>query len=108
MSALASLFCLPLFTTVACGSDEPDEGAYDTFQGCFDDHHVVEASPVNESIKICCIDHPIGVPPIGPNVVCGETSAACQAFLDANLDGPSATVTEIVTACNQYIVDRAS
>ncbi len=41
----------------ACGGG--GEEAYDTFQDCFDDHNQVEALPVDESIVICCLEHPI-------------------------------------------------
>jgi hypothetical protein len=91
-----------------CGDSHPaDADPFDTFQACFDDHHIDEMSAIQVSIKICCIDHPIGVPPIGPNVVCGETSAACQTYVDANLDNASATMADIIAACDGYIIDRA-
>ena len=103
-AVIAALFGLPL----GCGSDPPpvDQDPFDTFQDCWDDHHGGGFS-IQDAIKICCIDHPIGVPPVGPNVVCGETSAACQTYVDANLDNLSATMADIIAACDGYIIDRA-
>lgn len=88
-----------------CGDDSgTEEEPYDTFQDCFDDHHLVEAFDVNKSIKICCLDHPIG----GQNAdtVCGENAGACVAFVGGALDDASATDPEIATACDEYLVER--
>jgi len=100
------LFALPLIT-IACG-DNTDQGGddepYATFQACFDDHHKVETFSIEDAIKICCIDHPIGGQ--NKNVVCGESSADCQTFVAANLADADADATQITTACDGYIVDR--
>jgi hypothetical protein len=105
---VTSVFWLPLVHTIACGSDPPppDTDPFDTFQLCFDDHHG-GGFTVNDAIKICCIDHPIGVPPVAANVVCGESPTACQTYVNAELTDTSATMAEIITACDEYIVDRA-
>ncbi|MEO8699655.1 MAG: hypothetical protein ABI867_06405 [Kofleriaceae bacterium] len=102
---ITSLFLLPTF--VACGGDDDggDEEPFDTFQECFDDHHIEEAADVITSIKICCIDHPIGGEE--PDVVCGESAADCADFVDNELDTASATADEITTACDEYIIERA-
>jgi len=98
-------FSLPLISVACGGGSGGDEEPYDTFQDCFDDHHDVEAFTVEDSIKICCIDHPIGGQ--DANVVCGETAVDCEDFVDANLDSTSATVDEIANACTDYIIDRS-
>lgn len=102
---LLSAVVLSLFL-VACGSDDEgeDDEPFDTFQDCFDDHHLEEAFSVEDAIKICCIDHPIGDD--DANVVCGETQDDCETFLDLNLGGGDATVDEIENACADYLVDR--
>lgn len=105
--AMIVSFVAPLALAVGCGGDEADNEPFDTFQDCFDDHHKVETFSVQDSIKICCIDHPIGSPPVGPNVVCGETAMACQTYVDANLADADATATDITDACSGYITDRS-
>ncbi len=99
----ALLLCALL---VACGdgSGGADNDPFDTFQDCFDDHHKVDTFSTVDAIKICCIDHPIGG--TAANMVCGETSAACQAYVDVNLADADATTADITTACDGYIVDR--
>jgi hypothetical protein len=99
-------FLLPLtFLLAACGGDDGgDDEPFDTFQECFDDHHKVEDNDVVTSIKICCIDHPIGGQ--DANVVCGATTTACQAFVDDNIADADATLAEITSACDGYITDR--
>ena len=101
--ACALSLSFPLIVA-ACGGggDDGDAEPYDTFQLCFDDHHVTEGFDVETSIKICCIDHPIGGQ--DANVVCGEDQTACETFLGANLTGASQT--EITNACAGYLVDR--
>ena len=56
------------------------------------------------SIKICCVDHPIGGQ--DANVVCGETQADCEAFVDAEIADPDVTTADITTACEQYLIAR--
>ena len=91
---------------LACGDGGggTDDEPYDTFQDCFDDHHKVETFDVQTSIKICCIDHPIGGQ--DKNVVCGDTSAACQTFVATNLADADASAPDITMACDGYIMDR--
>ena len=111
MRLLTSCFAIAMFSVTtlgACGDDGDDGGdnePFDTLQDCFDDHHKVETFSVEDAIKICCIDHPIGAQ--AANVVCGETATACADFVDANLADADATDTEIMTACDGYIVDRS-
>jgi hypothetical protein len=100
-SIIASFF---VFATSACDSHDEGEEAFDTFDDCYVDHHDVEAFDVIDSIKICCLDHPIGG--TDPNIVCGETQADCEDFVDAEVLDPDATVDEIATACEEYLVDR--
>ena len=91
---------------LSCGGGDggTDNDPFDTYQDCFDDHHKVESFDVQTAIKICCIDHPIGGQDM--NVVCGETSAACQTFVAANLADADATPDDITLACDGYIMDR--
>jgi hypothetical protein len=105
--AIIASFLTPLALAVGCGDDGgEDHDPFDTFQACFDDHHKVETFSVQDSIKICCIDHPIGNPPVGPNVVCGETATACQTYVTANLASVDAPTADITAACAGYITDR--
>lgn len=94
------------FALAACGGDDGDSAPYPTFQECFDDHNKVEGFDTQTAIKICCISHPIGTPPVGPNVVCGEDQTACEAFVDDNLAEVDATGQDITDACAGYLVDR--
>jgi hypothetical protein len=101
--ALASLFLAPT-VFAACGDDGgTDEEPFDTFSDCFIDHHEEESFSVVDSIKICCIDHPIGG--LDANVACGETAAACDDFVGTELD-PAASDAEVTQACDEYIVER--
>jgi hypothetical protein len=91
----------------ACGSEDEgdeDDEPFDTFQDCFDDHNKVEAFSVEDAIKICCIDHPIGDE--DANVVCGESELECEDFVDLELAEADASLDEIEDACAGYIVDR--
>lgn len=88
------------------GDDGPDDEPFNTFQACFDEHHGAdEGFDVHDAIEVCCIDHPIGGE--DKNVVCGETAADCEAFVDANLDGSDVTEDDITSACEDYVVDRS-
>ena len=103
--ALIVPFALPLLQ-IGCSTNKPsDVVPFDTFQACWDDHHVNEGFTVQRAIEICCIDHPIGR--TAQNKVCGETDAACQTYVTANLSPGSATAAEVMTACGDYILDRA-
>jgi len=85
-----------------CGHDHsPGAKPYDTLQQCFDDHHNHESLPTDQSIVICCLDHPIG----GVWVPCGETLAACEAFVGTNLNdtiGPA----DLTAGCTDYIAQK--
>jgi hypothetical protein len=86
----------------ACGGDDGEGEAFPTFQECFDDHHVAESLSVNNSIVVCCLDHPIG----GASMVCGADAAACKAYLGTNLSTTSATTTEVDAACADYVTQK--
>lgn len=86
----------------ACGDDGGDSESFDTFQDCFDDHHVEESLPTKEAIVICCLDHPIA----GVTEVCGATAATCETYLGTNLDTASATSTEVTEACTDYEMQK--
>ena len=101
---LRTCLVLSLLATACGGDDGTDADPFDTLQMCFDEHHVTESLPTTQAIVVCCIDHPIGGQ--DANVVCGETAAACETFLDTALDTASASQTEITNACADYIIDR--
>jgi len=104
MRLVLSLIPVLLLACGDGGGGGEDNDPFDTFQDCFDDHHKVESFDVQTAIKICCIDHPIGGQDM--NVVCGDTSAACQTFVAANLADADATAADITMACDGYIMDR--
>ncbi len=87
-----------MFSVAACHSH--DEEGFDTFQACYDDHHGGEGKSVQESIVICCLEHPIN----GVTEVCGTTAAACVTYVTANATGP--TTAEIQTSCDDYITQK--
>jgi hypothetical protein len=88
------------------GDDDADDEPFATFQACFDDHAKSEGLATEAAIKVCCIDHGIGAPPVGPNVVCGETQAACETYVNAQLADADAAAAVITSACTGYLVDR--
>jgi hypothetical protein len=98
------LFCFASFAaSAACGGDDGGEEAFDTYQECFDDHHGgAEALGVQESIVVCCLEHPIA----GHTEVCGSTTADCMTYLATNLSSASATATEISAACTDYVAQK--
>lgn len=99
MRSLAVAFVVFL---VACDDHSHDPGGYATFQACYDEHHGAEALPVEESIVICCLEHPIaGVAP-----VCGDDAAMCSTYLGVNLAAASATPAEVSAACTEYIAQK--
>lgn len=105
---IASLLALPI-AVAACGDDggAPDADPFDTFQMCFDEHHVTESLSVNNAIVICCLDHPIA----GVHPSCGDTAAACVAQISGtdtvhNLSSTSATPDEVMAACTDYITQK--
>lgn len=97
---------IAVFALVACGDSggTKDADPFDTFQLCFDEHHSTEAFPVQQTIVICCLDHPIGNQKA--NVVCGDTAAACMAYVNANLN-PAQSAADVTAACNDYITQRS-
>ena len=94
------------FTLAACGDNSGgvDEDPFDTYQLCFDDHHVEEGFDAPKSITICCLDHPIGSS--AKNVVCGDTAQSCMTYVTANLTMGSATAADITAGCADYITQR--
>lgn len=108
MRTTSSTLIALLFSSflMACGggddsSDGGDAEPFDTYQDCFDDHHGEEGLSIQQAITVCCADHPIGS--AGAGVVCGDTAADCEDYVDANLDTADATATDITTACQAYI-----
>jgi hypothetical protein len=100
---LAFTLSLPVISA-ACGGGDKDNEPFDTLQACFDDHHKVESFGVEEAIKICCIDHPIGAQ--AANVVCGNDQTACETYVNASLADADATAAQITSACTGYLTDR--
>ena len=101
---LATTLCISL-SLAACGDGGgADADPFDTLQACFDDHHKVETFGVEEAIKICCLDHPIGAQ--AANVVCGADQTACETYVNAQLVDADATTAEITSACTGYLTDR--
>ncbi len=94
-SLLVTALCLP-----ACGGSD-DAESFATLQDCYDDHHNEEALPVLEAIAVCCLDHPIA----GVSPACKDTQAACEAFVDAELDA-SVSAADITAACADYISQK--
>jgi len=89
----------------ACGDDGnmgADNDPFDTFQLCYNEHHVDESFTADRAIEICCIDHPIGGAAM--NTVCGDTTDSCEAYVTANLtDASDPTLTDDITAaCTNY------
>jgi hypothetical protein len=84
----------------AC-SNKKDADAFDTFELCWTEHHMTESFSVQQSISICCIDHPIGGQPA--NKVCGTTADMCKTYVTANLIPSDATAADIMAACTDYI-----
>jgi hypothetical protein len=90
----------------ACGDSNScpsgDCDAFPTFQDCYAEHHVMESFTADKAIEVCCIDHPIGSAKM--NVVCGDTTDSCTAYVTANLtDAADANLTaDIATACTNY------
>lgn len=83
-----------------CGHDHSSNAEpFDTLQACFDEHHNHESLPTDQSIVICCLDHPIA----GVLTACGTTQTPCETFVRANLDD-AVTTAEITTACADYVV----
>lgn len=91
----------------ACGNNNNgDAEPYPTMQDCFDDHHGMEGLSIHDAIVVCCLDHPIN----GQKPACGDTAAACMTFLTTDpigmLTGTSASSTDIMIACGDYITQK--
>jgi hypothetical protein len=82
----------------ACGDKKEDVDPFDTLQECYTEHAVTEKFPVQESIVVCCIDHPIA----GVHPSCANTKADCVTHVRAALDA-SVSSTDIDAACTTYI-----
>ena len=95
MRIASVLIFVSLTMVAACGHDHD---GYATLQDCYDEHTMVEALPIRESIIVCCLDHPID----GEAPSCGDTEADCVDHVDAELD-PSISLGEIEAACTDYI-----
>lgn len=86
---------------VACSADDGPR-AYPTYQECFEDRLEVEKKPVEETIVLCCLEHPID----GASPACGATAPDCINYLTANLKQTSAGVDEVARACMTYETEK--
>ena len=91
-SLLVALVC------AACGHSH-EHSSYDTYQACFDEHKNEESLTTLQAIVVCCLDHSVK----GANEVCGATAADCQAYLATNLSPTSASGTEVMDSCAEYV-----
>ncbi len=87
--------------STAC--EQEHGGGFATYQECFKDHFEDEMLPVKEAIVVCCLEHPISdvVP------VCGETKPDCINYLTANLSQTSASTTDVMDACADYVSQKS-
>lgn len=92
------IFAALLFTAACHGHDHD---GYSTFQACFDEHTMVESLPFQQAVVVCCLDHPIN----GVSEACGATAADCVTYLGANLTS-TATQTEVMAACTEYVTQK--
>lgn len=92
------------FAIAACGDDGggADDDPFDTFQACYDDHHVDEGLSNKEAITVCCLDHPIAG---SKGTFCKDTEADCEVALRAGLDG-SVSDAQITEGCTDYIAQK--
>lgn len=110
LSLVLSLLGAPLYA--ACGDNGGNDAEpFDTFQDCYDDHHVEEMFTAPKAITICCLDHPIGASAGG--VVCGTTAASCTTYVTANLEGGGSgsgsddvTSADITAGCTDYVTQK--
>jgi hypothetical protein len=106
MRLARTLIPVVLFT-LSCGDNGGggDNDSFDTYQDCYNEHHMTEGFDTPCAIEICCIDHPIGSQAM--NVVCGASAATCETYVTANLtDAADPTLTtDIMNACTFYVVD---
>ncbi|HVV81518.1 MAG TPA: hypothetical protein VHE35_00520 [Kofleriaceae bacterium] len=97
-----SSLCLASITPGCGGDDGEDAESYDTFQDCFDDHTMAEMLPTVQAIAVCCLDHPIA----GVHPSCGDTEAACETYVGANLAAGDASASDVTSACTTYISEK--
>ena len=90
----------------ACGDNGggEDHDAFDTYQMCWDEHHMTEGFNAQQAITICCLSHPIGSQPM--NVVCGATAASCETYVGSNLTGSDVGSADVTAGCTDYITQR--
>ncbi len=98
--ALVSISLAFPLVLAACGSKE-DADPFDTLQACYDEHHNMESLPVQDSIVVCCLDHPIA----GVHPSCKDTQADCVTHVDAELDA-TVSLSDIQAACTDYITQK--
>ena len=104
-SCATRLHCLISSLPAAAIRTPPDNDPFATFEDCYDEHHNEEHFNIQDAIEVCCIDHPIGSAAM--NVVCGDTEADCETYVDANLTiDPAVTPDDITAACTAYVTDR--
>jgi len=96
--ALASFSVAIPLVLAACGSNNEEADPFDTLQACYDEHHNMESLPVQDSIVVCCLDHPIA----GVHPSCTNTQADCVTHVDAELDA-SVSLGDIQMACTDYV-----
>ena len=98
---------LALAGLAACGNNAPVQESYATLDACYMDH----TDPAGEgltpahAITVCCFEHPIGTPPVA-NKVCGDTAAACNTYVTAQLSAEGIAAADITAACTDYISQR--
>lgn len=97
MKLVVTMFSLMVLASVGCKDDAPE--AYATYQECFDDHVEAEMLPVKEAIVICCLEHPID----GHVMACGADKPTCINYLTASLNQTSASTTDVMDACADYV-----
>ncbi len=97
MKLAVVLFSLVVLGSIGCKDDSPT--AYPTYQACFDDHVMAEMLPVKEAIVVCCLEHPID----GHLMACGANKPDCINYLTASLNQTSASTTDVMEACADYV-----
>lgn len=100
MKLAVALFSLVVIGSVGCGDDPPK--AYPTYQGCFDDRTMAGKLPVQDAIVACCLEHPI----MDVSPACGDTKPDCINYLTNNLNQTSASTTDVMDACTEYVSQK--
>jgi len=102
---IAFVFAFITFISACGDGNTVDADPFATMQACFDEHHITESLSVNNSIVVCCLDHPLGTAMTHPS--CGNTVNDCVAYLGSDpvgmLTAASATTAEVMAACTDYI-----